>query len=120
MRILGLLLVLSACSPAVAAKVLKPVPRVYSQWWKEVEQCAHLQGAFKRIRWFVLPGESFACAAVPHGSCIGLWQDHNIILAEERLRDPVTVKHEMLHDLIPGGDGLHESPLFHLCAGEPS
>lgn len=119
MRILVLLFVLFACRPTVVALPLKPVPPVYAQWWLEVENCSHLHGVFKRLRWYVLPGESFACSVVPFGSCLGLWWRHRIVLAHARLQDPVTVKHEMLHDLIIGGDVLHASPLFHECAGEP-
>ena len=38
-------------------------------WWDEDVACSGRQGNFDRIRWFVVPGESFEC---PGGTCVAL------------------------------------------------
>jgi hypothetical protein len=89
------------------AVVLVP-PAEFQTWWARTEQCSGREGRFARVRWFVVPGDSFAC---PSGRCVGRWEDdHTIYIAAGWLHDEMVVRHEMLHDLLdlPG----HPNPPF--------
>ncbi len=33
----------------------------YQSWWAEVEACAQTTGDFGRVRWFMVPHDSFQC-----------------------------------------------------------
>lgn len=74
-------------------------PRVYETWWKDVEECSAFHAPFRRVRWFVVPGEESFVVNGQRDN--GLWIEHYrfIILAEARLYDSLVVRHEMLHDL---------------------
>lgn len=106
-----------AFSPPAGSRPLTPPP-VYLLAWERVTNCAHLEGNFERIRWFVAPGVvSFACPA-EFGQCDGLWHPpHDIYLtalaAADSARGFRVVQHEMLHDLLAGG--ADHPPIFTSC-----
>ena len=82
-------------------------------WWDEDVACSGRQGNFDRIRWFVVPGESFEC---PGGTCLGRWEtNHRIYIAEAWITSPLVVRHEMLHELLDGG-GHPAVPFENPCA----
>jgi hypothetical protein len=89
---------------------LEPLP-IYEAWWGATEACSGMEGDLHAITWFT--------ALTIRGNDItarGLWTPpHQIILVIGYEDDEITVRHEMLHDLL-GGDGDHESPLWERCS----
>ncbi len=85
-------------------------PPVYTEWWEATEACSGLSGDMSRISWYTaLSITSDALVAR------GLWSPpHEIVLVKGYEDDEVTVRHEMLHDLL-SGDPSHESPLWETC-----
>jgi hypothetical protein len=84
------------------------VPPIYRQWWAEIEQCAHKQGAFDRVHFWVIKGDKFPC---PNGPCAGHWSSpHDVYIAETWVYNASLVKHEMLHDVL--GTGGHPVNVF--------
>ena len=86
-----------------AAEALTP-PAVYADWWRSTENCAGLQGDLSRVSWFVVPGRtSFTYGT---GQYDGYWWNgvHWILLAGEKVDNPLVVRHEMLHELLGRGD----------------
>lgn len=83
-------------------------PASYRTWWEKTEACSGVRGSFDRVRWFLVPGDGFAC---PGGRCAGRWETNHTIYVAEGWRDhEMVVRHEMLHDLI--GHGGHPDPPF--------
>jgi hypothetical protein len=97
------------------AESLTPLA-TYPDWWKATEQCAGLQGNMSRVTWFLVPNQtSFVYDNVQYD---GYWWNgvHWIILAGEKVEDGMTVRHEMLHELLGRGD--HPAEYFQQrCAG---
>ena len=85
------------------AEALTP-PAAYADWWRATEDCAGLHGDLSRITWFVVPGRtSFTYGAAQYD---GYWWNgvHWILLAGEKVENPLVVRHEMLHELLGRGD----------------
>jgi hypothetical protein len=104
---LGLLLACESShpfEPPLGAVEFDP-PEVYTTWWADVEACAQTRADFTRVRWFMVPGDSFICHPF---RCAALWSpDHHIYVAEAHRRNKRTVQHEMLHDIVDDGDHDH-------------
>ena len=119
MRTVGILVILMllGCVATLApmdAAPIAPDP-LYRVWYDSVAKCAGYpsrDAAFRRLSWYVVPGESFACQA-HGGQCVGLWtSQHRIYLADRYKLTGWVVMHEALHDL--RGDGAHP-PVFDRC-----
>lgn len=107
--VLSLLPGLEGCS-SFAPSDARPLdaPAGFAAWWQKTEDCSGRTGDLHRIRWFVVPGDGFAC---PGGECVGRWQDgHDIYISEAWLDNEMVVRHEMLHDLL--GKPGHPNPPF--------
>jgi len=79
-------------------------PATYADWWSATEECSGLRGDLSRITWFVVPGRtSFTYG---NGQYDGYWWNgvHWILLAGEKVENPMVVRHEMLHELLGRGD----------------
>jgi hypothetical protein len=112
-------------APAGAAALQAPM--VFSQWWREVEQCSGLSGDIDRVSWYVVPcidGESgFKCDVTQEGLCAGEWRAPHVIslggpnrfFPDGYVDDEWTVKHEMLHDLLGRADHPKEFTSCHLA-----
>jgi hypothetical protein len=107
-RLLGLVAALSGCGFDVEGESAYPPPDQYRIWWEKTQACSGLSGDFDRVRWEVVPGQSFRCGG---GQCAGHWQsDHHIFIASDYTDHEMVVRHEMLHDLI--GHSGHPNPPF--------
>jgi hypothetical protein len=93
---------------------LVPLPE-YDEWWAATESCSERTGDMYAIQWFTaltITGD--------HVVARGLWTPpHQIVLVRGYEDEEVTVRHEMLHDLL-AGDSDHESPLWDACGLIPS
>src|SRR6266540_3053117 len=118
----GIVTFFSACTtwcldpftPPVGTHPLDP-PAAYERVWQLVEACSGLQGDFHKVHWFAVPQSPFRCGEM---NCMGMCTPpHSIYLAERAIDDSTnaywTVRHEMLHDLLGGGDD--QSPFFAQC-----
>ena len=89
------------------ARPIEP-PLAFHQWWLETQACSAIRGRFEELRFYVVPGESFAC---PSGRCVGRWEPGNqIYLADRWIGHELVVRHEMLHALL--GKAGHPDPPF--------
>jgi hypothetical protein len=87
----------------------EPLP-VYAEWWVATEACSGRSGDFARITWYT-------ASSITGDQAIarGAWSPpHDIIIVRSYQDDELTVRHEMLHDLLDG-DSNHESPLWETC-----
>jgi hypothetical protein len=86
-----------------AAEALTP-PDSYIDWWRATEDCAGRHGDLSRVTWFVIPDH--ASFLYGNGQYDGYWWNgvHWILLAGEKVNDPMIVRHEMLHELLGRGD----------------
>lgn len=113
------LMVLSACESPWAVSLEHPItepPAEYARWYQEVAACMGLPqlataARFERIQWF-------SAADIYNDAeglrAVGLWTEpHRITIREDRLLDPVVVKHELVHDFLSTGD--HPAPFFDAC-----
>ena len=78
-----------------------------------MEECLGAAGDFWRIRWFsadFVQREGYERLG-------GLWiaDPPRIVLDWRAVNDPVTVSHEILHDLLKGGMADHEDPRLAQC-----
>lgn len=91
-------------------------PADYASWWRDTENCAGLDGDLTRVSWFEVPGRtSFVYASAQYD---GYWWNgvHWILLAGDKVANPLIVRHEMLHELLGRGD--HPAEYFQRrCAG---
>jgi hypothetical protein len=97
------------------AQALTP-PDSYADWWQNTQQCAGRQGDLSRISWFMVPDH--ASFLYENAKYDGYWWNgvHWILLAGEKVNDPLIVRHEMLHELLGRGD--HPADYFQRrCAG---
>ncbi len=106
-----------------------------SPWHEEqyasVERCAQITGDIRRVHWFVAdmilnfrnPGQTVDEALKdfrPGDRKGGLWAplgdtgESVIVLDRMRLYHTKIVRHEVVHDLLWGGD--HDNPLFAKCS----
>ena len=91
-----------------------PLP-VYEEWWAATETCSGRSGDLLAIDWYT-------AASITSDNLIarGLWSPpHEIVIVRGYEEDELTVRHEMLHDLL-GGDSEHESALWEVCELIPS
>jgi hypothetical protein len=73
------------------------VPAHYREVWDSAQACTHRSGDFARVKWYVMPGNSFP---TDDGAAIGLWgEPHTITIAGDWMTTDWVVKHEMIHDL---------------------
>ena len=88
---------------------LEPLP-VYTEWWAENESCSGRTADMGRIAWYTatsIVGDEIVAR--------GVWTPpHEIILVRGYEDEEITVRHEMLHDLLDG-DPEHTSPLWTSC-----
>lgn len=87
----------------------------YAEWYMEVEECTGVEGDFDAVRWFEVPHERW-WDPVWKQYAVGTWRSpHDIYLAEPRRDDEGIVKHEMVHDVLRGGQ-THDAR-FEQCSG---
>jgi hypothetical protein len=79
----------------------------YLRLWKETEACSGVRGRFGRVRWYSVPGDTLAIDRPNRGQYKALHQwPHDIYLTESVVDDAMTIRHEILHDLLGEfGDG---------------
>lgn len=89
----------------------------YRIWWDELLQCSDREGEFDDIRFFEVLApltrsrQQFEC--FDGGLCTGAWErPDEIYIASGSLGSERTVKHEMLHFLLQGGE---HGPVFFEC-----
>ena len=93
-------------------------PAAYQAAWDSVEACSGLSGDMARIQWYAVPQSAFY---VGKTLTFGVWTPpHTIYVAEwakdDSLGHYLTVRHEMLHDLLGGGaEGQAHPPVFRTC-----
>lgn len=93
-------------------------PLGYRALWDSVEACSGLRGDLGRVRWYAVPGQTFF---VGETVTYGAWHTpHNVYVSEwakaDSLSNYLTVRHEMLHDLLGGGaEGEAHPPVFVTC-----
>ena len=93
-------------------------PPLYSRMYDRMEACTGVEGVeggFRRLRWSVARGiiERRSMDALA-----GVWfpgPPRVIGLDFEYVYDPQTVAHEILHDLLDGGNEVHPDPRFVRC-----
>jgi len=93
-------------------------PLAYQAAWDSVEVCSGLAGELTRVHWYAVPQDIFY---VGTARTFGVWTPpHTIYVAEwakdDSLGHYLTVRHEMLHDLLGGGgEGVNHPPVFRTC-----
>lgn len=94
-------------------------PKIYQQWYQEIEDCVGRSFPFWRIRWFYVDSDYFMCGPIPGAigcTAIDYSGGPEIYLAKGRLDDHDTVKHEMIHVVLHGpGGNAHPEPPFEEC-----
>jgi hypothetical protein len=125
MRLVLFVLLLSGCLlptlPTGPPQTFYAPPAVYNLWWQQTCECAGVYGNVNRISWTRMEDEQdggFLCSRVTQypGYCYGVWiEPHTILLSRSQVENEVTVRHEMLHDLLPGV--AHTDPRFYACLG---
>ena len=87
----------------------QPLP-IYTEWWAANESCSSRTADLTRIEWYTatsIVGDDIVAR--------GVWTPpHQIILVRGYEEDEVTVRHEMMHDLLDG-DPEHTSSLWASC-----
>lgn len=88
-------------------------PAIYYDYWQETEGCSHLIGDYYNVRWYIVPGASFATPNTNHAA--GYWMPNNniIYIAEYYVYYPRVVRHEMLHSLL--NEGGHYQREWRMC-----
>jgi hypothetical protein len=129
MRLVLLVLLLSGCLLPTLLKeppqtFYAPLPQ-YQAWWDATTACAGVQGNMGRVQWGVMEDDldgAFLCARMGpqvkkyDGYCYGAWiEPHLILLSRTHTTNEVTVRHEMLHDLLREVE--HTDPRFFSCVG---
>jgi hypothetical protein len=106
-------LLVSACGAYTVSfrdkEPFAPLP-IYAGWWEQTEACAERIGDLLAIEWYT-------AASITSDGLVarGLWSPpHEIVIVRGYEEDEVTVRHEMLHDLL-SGDADHTSPLWKAC-----
>ena len=111
--LLGLAVIVGGCGGFTAEVVGKEPfapPAVYAEWWVSTEDCANRAASLGRVEWYLA-----ASVTGDHQVARGRWSPpHEIIIVRGYEMDELTVRHEMLHDLL-GGDRKHVSPQWLSC-----
>jgi hypothetical protein len=90
-------------------------PALYRTWYEQTEECVGVDGDFRSVRWFTVPGERW-WDPVFEQYAIGTWRpQHDIYIAHLHLGNPSVVKHEIVHDLLHGG--ASDDRRFVECSG---
>jgi len=93
-------------------------PLAYQAAWDSVEACSGLRGDLARVQWYAVPQTTFY---VGKTETFGAWTPPHTIYVAEWAKDDslglyLTVRHEMLHDLLGGGsEGEAHPPVFRTC-----
>lgn len=93
-------------------------PDAYRAAWASVEACSGLTGDMARVQWYAVPQGLFYVGETP---TFGAWTPPHTIYVAESVKDDslghyLTVRHEMLHDLLGGGgEGVAHPPVFRTC-----
>lgn len=109
--VLAALLAASGCDPIVGLEDTLPPNAVrmepgpdYAVWYAQTEVCAGVSGDFEAVRWFEVPGERW-WDPLRQQFAIATWRrPHDIYITTAHLGDELVVKHEVVHDLLRGGD----------------
>lgn len=105
-----------AAEPLPDGAVVLAPPVTYARWWQDVERCSLHAGSFARVHWYVVPDAPYFEEGGELYDAYWWRYDHRIVVAGAYLEDSLTVRHEMLHDLVGRGD--HPAVYFqHACAG---
>ena len=102
------------------ASSLIAAPAVYATWWSEVAACLGMSDeGFERVAWYKV-GDEHVFQTPDFGLASGRWvPPHEIYIAFVHLQTPEVVKHEMIHDMLQGGqhdDTPLDDPLFECAA----
>jgi len=93
---------------------LEPLP-VYVEWWAATETCSGQRSDLGAIKWYTA-----LTIATEVAVARGVWvPPHEITIVRGFEDDEVTVRHEMLHDLL-GGDSDHTEPEWAACGLIPT
>lgn len=107
---------MDAFEPPAGTYPFEPPP-AFQPAWESVAECSRLRGDLRRVQWYAVPEVwTFPCA--DGQECAGLWRSpHSIYVTEfardGRADDYFVVRHEMLHDLLGGGED--HPPVFEQC-----
>src|SRR5260221_14753061 len=99
------LLIAALCTISIGCNSFEPEgdtpfqpPAVYREWWAKTQACSGRKADFNRIRWALVPGNSFPCKS---GQCVGHWESNGEIwIASDWKDNEMVVRHEILHALI--------------------
>ena len=87
----------------------------YVQWYAETEVCTGETGDFAEVRWYTVPHQRW-WDPVWEQFAIGTWRaPHDIYLASPQRANEDLVKHEIVHELLRGGQA--DDPRFEACSG---
>jgi len=87
----------------------QPLP-IYAEWWSATESCSGRTGDLLEIDWYT-------ASSITSDALIarGVWTPpHEITLVRGYEENEITVRHEMLHDLL-GGDSDHTAQEWNSC-----
>lgn len=126
MRYLLALVLTVGCVTAGCGLLTEPAPywpsnvyaitpdTAYTTYWHQMEECSGLRAHFARVSWF----RADSLLDYPGLGAFGLadWRQHRIALDGRYLRDAVTIRHEMLHELLQR-DGHPEDYFGLKCGG---
>lgn len=77
---------------------------IYESWFSETEACTGVTGNYGAVRWFEVPGERW-WDPIREQYAIATWRaPHNIYITTAHIDDENVVKHEIVHELLRGGD----------------
>ena len=125
MRSLVLLLAfLAACSSSLSPEAQRAIPKdseaftppeIYETWWSETSECSQMRWRdFATISWRRVEGDGWREDGGKERFILALYEPPGTIyIGSTWLREPIIVKHEMLHALGFGRD--HPSPPFGTC-----
>jgi hypothetical protein len=91
-------------------RAFEPLP-MYAEWWVATERCSTWTAPLARIEWFTASSITAQGGIIARGS----WRaPHEIVIVRGYESDEITVRHEMLHDLLDG-DPEHASATWATC-----
>lgn len=93
---------------------IKP-PAAYEPLYEQLSACTEIERSFQDIRWLVAQWiAEFDPAAGQVKNVEAVWlNNRTIVLRLENVYNKRVVAHEMLHDLLEGGE--HTDPVFSFC-----
>ena len=74
-------------------------PPIYEKWWAATKECSGLSGDYRKVEWYVVPGEMIVA---PTGEMGKAWwvEPHRIYVATLWVKNEHLIRHEMLHELL--------------------